>query len=123
MPLPEVVVNEHPGQPDQEGSSTAGKNRELSWPTPNSSDQYNPNIPHDIGRHYLRTEVTDKKPNPKAKLNPRWCEQLMGVPIGWTKLKEEDHRIDELRLLGNGVVPQTAEKAFRVLWEKLNEIL
>jgi DNA-cytosine methyltransferase len=30
-----------------------------------------------------------------------------------------DNRTDELRLLGNGVVPATAEKAFRTLMEKL----
>jgi DNA (cytosine-5)-methyltransferase 1 len=31
------------------------------------------------------------------------------------------NQTDELRLLGNGVVPSTAERAFRVLWRKLNE--
>jgi hypothetical protein len=30
-----------------------------------------------------------------------------------------DSRIDELRLLGNGVVPATAERAFRVLSAEL----
>lgn len=30
-----------------------------------------------------------------------------------------DSLVDELRLLGNGVVPATAERAFRVLWERL----
>jgi hypothetical protein len=30
-----------------------------------------------------------------------------------------DNRTDELRLLGNGVVPATAEKAFRILSEEL----
>ena len=30
-----------------------------------------------------------------------------------------DNRTDELRLLGNGVVPATAERAFRTLWEEL----
>jgi hypothetical protein len=30
-----------------------------------------------------------------------------------------DNRTDELRLLGNGVVPATAERAFRVLIKEL----
>ena len=34
-----------------------------------------------------------------------------------------DNRTDELRLLGNGVVPATAERAFRVLLEQLTESL
>ncbi len=32
-----------------------------------------------------------------------------------------DNRTDELRLLGNGVVPATAERAFRVLMEELTK--
>ena len=32
-----------------------------------------------------------------------------------------DNRTDELRLLGNGVVPATAELAFRTLWAELNK--
>ena len=31
-----------------------------------------------------------------------------------------DNRTDELRMLGNGVIPDTAEKAFRLLWERIN---
>lgn len=42
--------------------------------------------------------------------------------LGITELYEAcDNRTDELRLLGNGVVPDTAERAFRVLWHKLTE--
>ena len=31
------------------------------------------------------------------------------------------HRVDRLRLLGNGVVPQTAELAWKSLWRKMDE--
>ena len=113
----------HSGQPGLESSSTLGKSQE-SWPTPNSSDQYKSNIPHDIGRGYLRTEALEHKvPGSKAKLNPRWVEQLMGIPVGWTNpLWPEQYitnRVDELRMCGNGVLPDTAEKAFRVLSERI----
>jgi hypothetical protein len=33
------------------------------------------------------------------------------------------NRVDRLRLLGNGVVPQTAELAWKSLWRKMNEQL
>jgi hypothetical protein len=83
-----IMEEQHPGPPAPEKSSTSGKNHG-SWPTPNTSDQYNPNIPHDVGRSYLRTESLpedQRKPNPTMKLNPNWVEQLMGLPIGWTDL-------------------------------------
>jgi hypothetical protein len=92
-------------------------------------------------------------PELSGKLNPRWVEALMGLPIGWTmpscgqpianhvhvvtmssagNVEDTtqtahvrahiatmiDSRIDELRLLGNGVVPATAALAFTTL---LNE--
>lgn len=83
----------------------------------------------------------------KGSLNPDWVEGLMGIPHGWTDLevhetdlgwkqKEDwytdkweegiprvvdgcDNRIDRIRLLGNGVVPSTACKAWKVLSERL----
>ena len=47
-----------------------------------------------------------------GKLNPDWVEPLMGLPVGWTGT---GNRVDRLRLLGNGVAPQTAEIAWKVL--------
>ena len=55
----------------------------------------------------------------KLKLNPDWVCTLMGVPIGWVKATPEGSRVDELRLLGNGVVPATCEKAFKILAQAL----
>ncbi|MCK5616299.1 hypothetical protein KAR91_81305 [Candidatus Pacearchaeota archaeon] len=46
---------------------------------------------------------------------PRTVKSGMGRTVDGFKSK-----VDELRLLGNGVVPQTAELAFRTLWEKHN---
>ena len=41
--------------------------------------------------------------------------------MGISKLYESfTDRTDELRLLGNGVVPATAERAFKVLWKQVN---
>jgi hypothetical protein len=126
-------------------------------------------------------KVAGPIPPSAMKLNPRWVETLMGLPVGWVMpscqnpitpqgdaspsqgtsswktpiamdgkssivsldaaMKENertggecslewassyaelcvscDNRTDELRLLGNGVVPATAALAFRTLWEEL----
>jgi hypothetical protein len=42
----------------------------------------------------------------------------MGLEVGHCTFGE-GNRTDELRLLGNGVVPQTAAKAFMILSRKL----
>ena len=72
-------------------------------------------------------------------LNPDWVEWLMGVPAGWTALgatvgtvhpfhveppiprvtPSSPDWVDRIRLLGNGVVPQTAARAWEVLSNEL----
>jgi hypothetical protein len=114
----QVGLSNHPsivGSVTREKEIKSGK--EKNWPTPNVSDIYSANVPHDIGRNYLRSEVLDDYKKSSGKLNPSWVEQLMGLPVQWSMLPEPTsaHRVSRLMLLGNGVVPQQAEVAFRTL--------
>jgi len=55
-------------------------------------------------------------PNPldNNKLNPKFVEYMMGLPAGWvTDLPLS--RSQQLKMLGNGVVPQQAELALELL--------
>ena len=92
----------------------------LNWPTPDTQN-------HRDGSVRRKDDNLDQGGNHsvslhhkcKGKLNPRWVETLMGLPENWVKPDEESsNRIDELRMLGNGVVPQTAAKAFVTLITK-----
>jgi hypothetical protein len=103
-----------------------------SWSSPQSRDfrSGHPDRREDPGRS---KNLNDQQGVVNAKLNPRWVETLMGLPIGWTRpgcndprhpldptrdRSEDvtvDNRTDELRMLGNGVVPAAAELAFRTL--------
>lgn len=110
------------GQQDQENASMIGKNRE-HWATPTQTDSkrgYETNEARLNRGAHTGTTLNDQA---RGKLNPDWVEQLMGLPVGWTQLSSKTdqnaNRVDRLMLLGNGVVPQTAEKAYIVLFEKL----
>ena len=94
-----------------------------AWMTPDVSDRRSDKCRQQgLSNQIKRASV--------GKLNPRWVETLMGVPVGWAmpscqKLNDKsyysvcDNRVDELRLLGNGVCPPTAAKAFLTLYLKL----
>ena len=60
----------------------------------------------------------------RRQAEPKVGRDVDGAP-DWLDYAElcvtSDNRTDELRLLGNGVVPATAEKAFCVLMQKLDE--
>ena len=147
--LPRAVYH-HDGLLDQANLSTNGKSQESQqWPTPNTSDQYNPNIPHDLGRAYLRTEVlaqktvADTKSQQSSSSNHRGESGATGEqeegelgrgdsgslrqgtgqaePRLGGKSNGPSNRVDRLRLLGNGVVPATAAKAFVTLIQRLND--
>lgn len=81
---------------------------------------------------YTHTQLTSLKtayPAPRGAKQYQWEPQRvtkskMGRDVdgassglGYAELSRSlDNRTDELRLLGNGVVPDTAERAFRQLW-------
>lgn len=55
-------------------------------------------------------------PLDKGKLNVKFVEYMMGLPIGWVtdiNLPRSQH----LKILGNGVVPQQAYKALELLYD------
>jgi DNA (cytosine-5)-methyltransferase 1 len=58
----------------------------------------------------------DLAPAIDGKLNPRFVGWLMGLPEGWIEIPGAA-RVDQLRALGNAVIPATAELAFRTLWD------
>lgn len=49
------------------------------------------------------------------QLSPRFSEWLMGLSAGWVTDVPGISRTDQLKMLGNGVVPQQAAAAIRHL--------
>ena len=112
---------EQGGQQEKDKNNMSGNIPEL-YPTPSVCGNHNVKGMSKHSGDGLATAVNELH-MAKGKLNPDWVEQLMGLPHGWTQLSENwrgcgDNRIDRLRLLGNGVVPATAEKAIRTLCER-----
>ena len=71
-----------------------------------------------------RWELTLGRPAPvptelgskgQPRLSPRFVEWMMGLPDGWVCDVPGISRNDQLRMLGNGVVPQQAAVALRLL--------
>ena len=108
----------------REKSTKSGK--EKNWPTPRHQDvkhakptDWEMTTDHAGTVNSLRVKAAKEKHG--GKLNPDWCEQLMGLPVGWTKIDDADDRISRLMAIGNGVVPQTAALAWVTLSEKIKQ--
>jgi hypothetical protein len=122
-------LSNHPsivGPVTREKSIKSGK--EKKWATPASRDYKGSYSPEALVRKDGKSRMDglpqqaqyDKTNISKTgKLNPDWCEQLMGLPVGWTKINDTDDRISRLMAIGNGVVPQTAALAWEILNAKL----
>ena len=58
---------------------------------------------------------TEPNRNGNPRLNPAFSEWMMGWPAGWVTALPGISRNDQLRIIGNGVVPQCASVALRWL--------
>jgi hypothetical protein len=107
------------GQHDQANPSTTGRSQgSANWATPIQGDAHLGSSQEAAQRRLAEGKSTlsrQTEATAQGKLNPDWVCQLMGIPVGWVHPEGVRNRTDELRMLGNGVVPQTAAKAFTTL--------
>lgn len=94
---------------DSQGSSRRPDSRTST--NPDGNEQSGDRQAQGLGSRFnTRNQMRlQRAPNPLelGKLNPKFVEYMMGLPVGWvTDL--DISRSQQLKLLGNGVVPQQA---------------
>jgi hypothetical protein len=113
------------GTPRANAAASSSKQVELGAPKSRLEDQvhtdwgkFEPAIRRwesILGRPAPEPTKPDGKDN-NHRLSSKFTEWMMGLPDGWIT-GHELKRNDELKLAGNGVVPQQAELALRLLLE------
>lgn len=114
------------------------------FPTPTCNDAKNSTLPPSQAQRDWMAGYQIRNGEPSGgQLNPDWVEWLMGWPVGWTRLEQmpaiRPHnwsieppdvprvatgipaRVDRLKALGNGQVPQCAAEAWTQLHKRLTE--
>ena len=90
----------------------AGNSKHFNW-------QHNWQMPKLARRFVTRFEMSMQNP-PNAlvdgKVNAKFVEYMMGLPVGWVTDLDLS-RSQQLKILGNGVVPQQAYYALELLHE------
>jgi hypothetical protein len=113
------------GTPRANAANSSSKQVELGAPKSRLEDQvhtdwgkFEPAIRRwetILGRPAPEPTKPDGKDN-NHRLSSKFTEWMMGLPDGWIT-RHDLKRNDELKLAGNGVVPQQAELALRLLLE------
>jgi site-specific DNA-cytosine methylase len=81
-------------------------------------------LPHGSGTSSGEAGCSELADSSEREIEPTLGRDIDGTPGGLDHAELQiscDSRVDELRLLGNGVVPATAEKAFKILINELHE--
>lgn len=66
------------------------------------------------------TEPSGK--NGEQRLSPKFVEWMMGLPEGWVTEVPDVTRANQLKMLGNGVVPHQAEYALKIMTERVKHL-
>jgi len=143
-PTPTVCGNyNRPGTGAKSGTGLATAVKK--WPTPTATAHKGWSRNHnradtDDRIDYAVERRADQSGTP-GRLNPDWCEWLMGWPVGWTRLDgvpkqygwsidpadtgevprvttEKRHRAHRIRAIGNGQVPRALALAWEILTKK-----
>jgi DNA (cytosine-5)-methyltransferase 1 len=119
------------GIPSETGEIINGSNWHVNRGSSTPSDTNDQHKSHDgqvqeLGRRFVaRCEMyLQAAPNAlvEGKLNSKFVEYMMGLPVGWvTDIGLSNAQT--LKMLGNGVVPQQAEYALEILWDKSHNIV
>ena len=105
-----------------ESSKYMGNTKDLDalnggWESRNGQELAEPTRESNVGSCTEDTHIREEGIEPKMGRDSDGIAYWMGISELYESFTD---RQDELRLLGNGVVPKTAERAFKILWKQVN---